>query len=68
MDDGASLEILCFRLGGVLWGIEADQVDRIARPEKSLDARVLDPARALGVGAWNPTSGWRPATIGGRVR
>ena len=51
-----------------LWGIEADQVDRIARPEKSLDARVLDPARALGVGAWNPTSGWRPATVGGRVR
>ena len=53
------LEVLCFRLGGVLWGIEADQVDRIARPEESLEARMLDPARSLGVGAWNPASGRR---------
>jgi chemotaxis signal transduction protein len=55
MAGDASLEILCFRLGGILWGVEADQVDRIARPEESLESRMLDPARALGVGARNPT-------------
>jgi chemotaxis signal transduction protein len=53
------LEVLCFRLGGILWGVEVDQVDRIARLEESLESRMLDPARALGVDAWNPVSGRR---------
>lgn len=49
MDEATPLEILCFRLGGILWGIEADQVDRIARREEALEGPVVDPARALGV-------------------
>ena len=54
-----SLEVLCFRLGGTLWGIEADLVDRIARPGEALDGPTLDPARALGVVAWEPTASGR---------
>jgi chemotaxis signal transduction protein len=49
MAGGASLEILSFRLGGILWGIEADQVDRIARLEEPLEGSTVDPMRALGV-------------------
>ncbi|MBI4735393.1 MAG: hypothetical protein HY766_04935 [candidate division NC10 bacterium] len=49
MADPLALEILCFRLGGILWGIEAGQVERIARPEEVPDGPLLDPARILGV-------------------
>ena len=59
MNDGASLEILCFRLGGILWGIEADQVERIARSAEASDAPLLDPARVLGVATSEFTSGRR---------
>ncbi len=43
------LEVLCFRLGGSLWGIEAAQVERIAGPAEAIEGPVLDPAHALGV-------------------
>lgn len=59
MDDGASLDILCFRLGGILWGIEADQVDRIARPEEVPEGSIVDPTRALGVAAREGETGRR---------
>lgn len=54
-----TLEVLCFRLGGILWGIEATQVVRIARPGEGVDARVLDPTRDLGVTPRDRGSGQR---------
>jgi chemotaxis signal transduction protein len=59
MADGASLEILCFRLGGILWGIEADRVDRIARPEEVLEGSVVDLTRAIGMAARDDAAGRR---------
>ena len=59
MADPLALEVLCFRLGGILWGIEAEQVDRIARPEETLDDPLLDPERVLGVAPRDSTSGQR---------
>lgn len=59
MADPLALEVLCFRLGGILWGIEAGQVDRIARPEEALDDPLLDPARVLGVAPQESSQGRR---------
>lgn len=59
MADPLALEVLCFRLGGILWGIEAGQVDRIARPEEFLDDPLLDPARVLGVAPQESPQGRR---------
>jgi len=59
MADPLALEVLCFRLGGILWGIEAGQVDRIARPEETLDDPLLDPARVLGVAPQGSPQGLR---------
>ena len=63
-----SLEVLCFRLGGVLWGIEADQVDRIARPEEVSEGVIVDPTRALGVAARDAESGRRLVLRRGSAR
>lgn len=54
-----SVEVLCFRLGGILWGIEAAEVDRIARPGETPEGSVLDPTQALGAAPPNSTSGQR---------
>ena len=59
MAGGPSLEVLCFRLGGILWGIEAVQVERIARPQETSESPALDATRALGVAARDPGSGQR---------
>ncbi len=59
MADPLALEVLCFRLGGILWGIEAGQIDRIVRPEEFLDDPLLDPARVLGVAPQESLTGRR---------
>lgn len=59
MADAPSLEVLCFRLGGILWGIEAVQVARVARAGEISEGPVLDPARALGVTPRDLGSGQR---------
>jgi chemotaxis signal transduction protein len=63
-----SLEVLCFRLGGVLWGIEADQVDRIARSEEVPEGSVVDATRALGVAARECETGRRLVLRRGSAR
>jgi len=63
-----SLEVLCFRLGGVLWGIEADQVDRIARSEEAPEGSVVDATRALGVAARECETGRRLVLRRGSAR
>lgn len=62
------LEVLCFRLGGSLWGIEAEQVDRIARPEEVSEGVVVDPTRALGVATRDAESGRRLVLRRGSAR
>lgn len=49
MADLLALEVLCFRLGGILWGIEAEQIDRIVRSDEGAEHPLLDPRRLLGV-------------------
>lgn len=68
MAGDASLEILCFRLGGILWGVEADQVDRIARLEEVSEGVVVDPTRALGVATRDAESGRRLVLRRGSAR
>lgn len=63
-----ALEVLCFRLGGILWGIEAGQIDRIARSEEALDGPLLDPARVLGVVPQESLQGRRLVLRPGSVR